>query len=114
MRGAAAGPNVGFPLPGDVPAGQSAVTCLPSINGGSEQVSAGIYAMPGLRNAGHLPGANLEHEWPANLGSFGKNAHVHSGLSDTSIVNGGGTASPCRIRCRLNSNWSRSSRNRFA
>ena len=30
-----------------------------------------------------------------NLGSFGKNDLVHSGLCDTSIANDGVTASPC-------------------
>jgi hypothetical protein len=46
---AAGGTNLSFFLPGDVPAGQYAVTGLLSINGGGGQVLAGIYTMPGPR-----------------------------------------------------------------
>lgn len=38
--------NLDFALPGDVPAGQYAVTGLLSMNGGSGQVLTGVYTMP--------------------------------------------------------------------
>ena len=84
---AAGGTNLSFSLPGDVPAGDYAVTGLLSMNGGNGQVLAGVYTMSRLP---FFLGAGLAPLWSTNglslalAGPLGSNYLVQA---STDLVN---------------------------